>query len=161
MFKEALLCNLSLSRRGKGKGKGKVIHNTKVKWSRHRPGVAQRVGRSIALLLHDRGTRRGWGVSSTPRPHFTPGRDPVPILHEAGCAPGPVWTDGKSRPHRDSIPDRPARSSFAIPTELPGPLSRRGIGVMFMTGNGEEFEFRKNRVFGSSKLSKWAVHETG
>ena len=28
---------------------------------------------------------------------------------------------GKSRPHRDSIPDRPARSSFAIPTELPGP----------------------------------------
>jgi len=27
---------------------------------------------------------------------------------------------GKSRPHRDSIPDRPARSSVAIPTELPG-----------------------------------------
>ena len=28
----------------------------------------------------------------------------------------------KSRSHRDSIPDRPARSSVAIPTELPGPL---------------------------------------
>ena len=42
-------------------------------------------------------------VSSTPRPYFTPGKDPVPILQEAGCAPGPVWTDGKSRPHRDSI----------------------------------------------------------
>jgi len=28
---------------------------------------------------------------------------------------------GKSRPHRDSIPDRIARSSFTIPTELPGP----------------------------------------
>ena len=28
---------------------------------------------------------------------------------------------GKSRLHRDSIPDRPARSSVAIPTELPGP----------------------------------------
>jgi hypothetical protein len=24
--------------------------------------------------------------------------------------PVPVWTGGKSRPHRDSIPDRPARS---------------------------------------------------
>ena len=24
--------------------------------------------------------------------------------------PRPVWTDGKSRPRRDSIPDRPARS---------------------------------------------------
>jgi len=49
-------------------------------------------------------------VSSTPRPHFTPGKDPVPILQEAGWAPGPIWTGGKSRPHRDSIPDRPARS---------------------------------------------------
>ena len=27
---------------------------------------------------------------------------------------------GKSLPHLDSIPDRPARSSVAIPTELPG-----------------------------------------
>ena len=49
-------------------------------------------------------------VSSTPRPHFTPGKDPVPILQEAGWAPGLVWTGGKSRPYRDSIPDRPARS---------------------------------------------------
>jgi len=58
-------------------------------------------------------------VSSTPRPHFTPGKDPVPVLQEAGWAPGPVWTGGKSRPHRNSIPDRPARSSVAIPTALP------------------------------------------
>ena len=49
-------------------------------------------------------------VSSTPRPHFTSGKDTVPILQEAGWVPGPVWTDGKSRHHRDSIPDRPARS---------------------------------------------------
>ena len=34
------------------KGKGKVIPC-------YRPGVAQRVGRVIALLFHDRGTRRG------------------------------------------------------------------------------------------------------
>ena len=31
----------------------------KVKGKDYRPGVAQRVGRGIALLLHDRGTRRG------------------------------------------------------------------------------------------------------
>ena len=48
------------------------------------------------------------------------GKDPVPILQEDGWAPGLVWTGGKSRPHRDSIPDRPARSPVAIPTELPG-----------------------------------------
>ena len=81
-----------------------------VKWSLLQAYVAQRVGRGIALLFLDRGTRRWWVVSSTPRPHFTPGKDPVPILQEAGWAPGPVWTGGKSHPHRDSIPDRPARS---------------------------------------------------
>ena len=31
----------------------------KGKESRYRPGVAQRVGTGIALLFHDRGTRRG------------------------------------------------------------------------------------------------------
>ena len=93
----------------------------KVKWSHYRPGVAQRVGRGIALLFHDRGTRRGWVVSTTPRAHFTPGKDPVPILQEAGWDPGPVWTGGKYRTHRDSEPYRPARSSVAIPTKLPGP----------------------------------------
>ena len=82
----------------------------RVKWSIYRPGVSQRVGRGIALLFHDHGTRRGWVVSSTPRPHFTPGKDPIPILQEAGWAPGPIWTDRKSRRHRDSIPDCPARS---------------------------------------------------
>ena len=87
-----------------------MIYIKKVKWSRYRPGVAQRVGRGIGLLFHDRGTRRGCVVSSTPRPHFTPGKDPVPILQEAGWAPGPVWTVGKSRPHRNSIPDRSAHS---------------------------------------------------
>jgi len=35
----------------------------------------------------------------------TPGKDPVAIVEEAGWAPGPVWTGGKSRPHRDSIPN--------------------------------------------------------
>jgi hypothetical protein len=84
--------------------------------------VAQRAGRGIAVLFHNRGTRRGCVVSSTTRPHFTPGERHGTILQEAGWAPGPVWTGGTSRPHRDSIPDRPARSSDAIPTELPGPL---------------------------------------
>jgi len=49
----------------------------------------------------------------------TPGKDPVPIVQEAGCAPGPVWTGGKSCFHRDSILDRPARSQSV--TELSGP----------------------------------------
>ena len=42
-----------------------------------------------------------------------PGRTLPPgktILQGAGWAPGPVWTGGKYRPHRDAIPDRPACS---------------------------------------------------
>jgi len=50
------------------------------------PVVAQRVGRAVALLFHDHGTRRGWVVSSTPRPYFTPGKDLVPIVQKAGWA---------------------------------------------------------------------------
>ena len=42
----------------------------------------------------------------------TTGKDLVPIVQEAGWAPRLLWTDGKSRPYRDSIPDRPAHSQL-------------------------------------------------
>ena len=59
--------------------------------------------------------------------HFTPGKVPLPIVQEAGWAPGPVWTGGKSRSHRDSIPVPFSVSSY---TELPGPHFReRGHAV--------------------------------
>ena len=90
-----------------------------VEWSRYRLGLDQRLGRGIAVLFHDRGTRSGWVVSSTPRPLFTSGEDQVPNLQEAGWAPGPVWTDGKFHPHRDSISDRPARSQSLYQLSYP------------------------------------------
>ena len=44
-------------------------------------------------------------VSVTPRPLFTPGKDPIPIIQEAGWGPGPFWTGEENlAPHRDSIP---------------------------------------------------------
>jgi len=82
----------------------------KLKWSRCRPGVAQRVGRDIALLFHDLDTRRGWVVSSTPRPFFTPGKTQYPLYRRLG---GPQGRSGRMEnlvSHRDSIPDRPVRS---------------------------------------------------
>ena len=57
------------------------------------------------------GTRRGWGVSVTPRPLFTPGKDLVPIVQEAGWAPGPVWTGAENlAPTGVRSPDCPAHS---------------------------------------------------
>ena len=50
------------------------------------------------------------GEWSVARPGHTlpPGRDPVPILQEAGWAPGLVWTGGKSCLTGIRSPDRPA-----------------------------------------------------
>ena len=42
--------------------------------------MAHRGSRGIALPFLDHGTRRGWGVSVTPRALFTPGKDPVSIV---------------------------------------------------------------------------------
>ena len=84
-------------------------YKKKIKWSRYRPGVAQRVGRGIALLFHDRGTRRGWVVSSTPRPSFTPGKEPG--THFTGGWVGPrAGLDGRkisSPPWFDPEPSSP------------------------------------------------------
>jgi hypothetical protein len=38
-----------------------------------------------------------WSVSRPGR--LTPEKDPVPIVQEAGWAPGPVWTWGKNLAH--------------------------------------------------------------
>jgi len=72
--------------------------------------TAHRGSRGIALIFHDHGTRRGWGVSVTPRPLFTPGKDPVTIAQEAGWAPGPVWAGaGNLASTGIQSPDRLAR----------------------------------------------------
>jgi hypothetical protein len=79
------------------------------------------VGRGIALLLIDLGARRcGW---SAPHPgRFTPGKDPVPIVQDAGWASGPVWTCAKNlSPTGIRSSDRPARSQSLYRLSYPGP----------------------------------------
>ena len=52
-----------------------------------------------------------------------PQKDQVPIVQEAGWAPGPFWTGGKNlAPTGIRSPDRPTRTSVALPTELLRPL---------------------------------------
>ena len=52
------------------------------------------------------------GLGSAPRADFfTPGKDPVPVVQEAGLAPGPVWTGAKTlAPTGIRSPDSPERS---------------------------------------------------
>jgi len=56
--------------------------------------AAHRGRRSIDLLFHDHGPRRGWGVSVTPRLLFTPGKDPDPLYRKLG---GPQGRSGQVR----------------------------------------------------------------
>ena len=49
----------------------------------------------------------------------SPGKDTVPISQEDGWALGLVWTCVKSRPHRDSILERPARSQSLYQLNYP------------------------------------------
>ena len=113
-----------------------------IKCSRYRPGCGPEVGRGIALLFQDHGTRRGLVVSSTPRPYFTPGKDPIPIVEGAGWTPGPVWTGGKSRPTGIRSPDRPARSQSLYRLSYPAHKTShrwldnvKWIGYGCMTGS--------------------------
>ena len=69
----------------------------KVKWSRYMPGLAQTVGRGIALLFNDSGTRSGWLVSSTPRPHFPSGNKLYPFYRRLSV-PQCVWLSAAPKP---------------------------------------------------------------
>ena len=96
----------------------KIKHNVHPRTGHVRPEGEQT--HSFTLSLTSAIGGGGWVVNVTTLPQFTPGRRPGTHCIEGWVGPRAVWTGGKSRPHRDSIPDRPARSSVAIPTELPG-----------------------------------------
>ena len=65
----------------------------KVKWSRYRPGVAQKVGRGIALLFHYRGTRRGEWSAARPGRTLPPGKKRYPFYRRLG---GPQGRYGRA-----------------------------------------------------------------
>jgi len=52
-----------------------IFIKVNVKWSRYRPDVAQRVGRGIVLVFHDRGTRRGEWSAARPGRTLPPGKN--------------------------------------------------------------------------------------
>jgi hypothetical protein len=82
----------TMKRTNKDKGK---VHSLQA--LRHCTSLtAHRGSKGIALPIHEQGTKREWGVSVTPGPLFTPGKDPVLILQKTGWAPGPVWTGAEN-----------------------------------------------------------------
>jgi hypothetical protein len=70
------------------------LYMVKVNQSRYRPELAYRVDRGIALPFRDLGARRGWVVSTTPRPLFPPGKTRYPLYRRLG---GPQDWPGRVR----------------------------------------------------------------
>ena len=101
--------------------------------------MAHRGSRGIALLFHDHGTRSGWGVSVTPRPLFTPGKDPVLIVQEVGWAPRLVWTGAENlAPTWIRSPDRPAHSQSLHQLSYTGPWTQF-MHTIFLHRSGTKF----------------------
>ena len=103
--------------------------------------TAHRGSRGIALLFLDHGTRRGWGVSVTPRPLFTPGKDTLyrrlggpqgrsrwvrKISTPSGFDPRTVqlvvsaYTDYDTRPTPSKVTFRKSASRVHIAPNAPG-----------------------------------------
>ena len=74
------------------------------------------------------------GGLSTPHPGcFTPGKDPVPIVQEAGWAPGLVWMGAENlAPTGIRSLDRPARSKSLYRLSYPSP-SKNTVTSIFVT----------------------------
>ena len=71
----------------------------KIKFTLEQATKAQRWIIGKAYYFFNPGARWGWVVNVTPRSLYRRGRDPAPIVQEAGWATRSVWTgEGKSRP---------------------------------------------------------------
>ena len=67
----------------------------------------------------------GEGTASRPALSLPPGKDPVPILQEAGWDPGPVWTGAENLAATGiRSPDRPARSQSLYRLSSPAYLQK-------------------------------------
>ena len=100
------------------KGKGKIQTTT--------GHEGPEVEKSYSSALSSTSALDGGGGWSTPRPgRFTPGKDPVPIVQEAGWAPGPAWQGAENlAPTGVQSPDRPARSESLYRLSYRGPQSQ-------------------------------------
>ena len=104
---------------------------------------------------------------------LNPGKDPVPIVEEAGWAPGPVWTGAeKLAPTGIRSPDRPARSQslYRLSYRAREPLMDRVIPcpqgtpslTMFLFDNfeGHQSKYRRGYLIGVIRVRLREVLES-
>ena len=115
-------------------------------------------------------------VNATPRP-FTTGNYQVPVVLEAGCVPGPFWTDaGNLFPSGIHSPYRPARSQSVYQLRDHGQLllviTVLMVSIITISGtcvdkfNNDLRVINRNKIFGPKRnidysyLTKTQLQET-
>jgi len=91
--------------------------------------VAQRVGRGIALIFYDRGTRRGERSAARPDRTLPSGKTRYPFYRRLL---GPQGRSGRAENlahYRDSIPDRPVCSQSLYRLNYPPPHTHTYIYI--------------------------------
>ena len=92
-------------------------------------------------------------MSVTPRPLFTPGKEPVHIVQEAGWAPGPVWKCAENlAPTGIRSLDRPARSQSLYRLRYPAHFNYMYHGYFKETA-AENWPLYLSNTYGNPVLS--------
>jgi len=102
--------------------KVKVKVNVNVKFSLEQATKAQRGVDIQRYSFFNLGPKMGVGGQGHALAALPTGKDPVPIVWEAGWIPEPVWTSAENlAPTGIRSPDRPARSESLYRLSYPGP----------------------------------------
>jgi hypothetical protein len=91
---------------------------------------------------------------------FTPGKDPVPIVEEAGLAWGSVWTGAENLAHTGiRSPDCPAHSESLYRLSYPGPHGQEFALQMYVYNIGNRFKLHNSQKVYISMWFMWRICE--
>ena len=120
--------------------------------------MAHRGSRGIALPFHDHSTRRGWGVSFTLRPLFTPAKTWHPLYRRLCGTQGRSGHVCKiSPPTGTRSPDRPAHSQSLYRLSFPAHIT---TAIMQSTMQTLKAMYQKNKLSGLHIMYCYCISST-
>jgi hypothetical protein len=94
-----------------------------------------------------------------PRVPSTPRKDPVPIVQEAGLAPGPVWTGAENlAPTTIQSPYHPARSQSLYRLSYPAHYNLKCAGLNLISSCTWDMRNTNMILVGHSEKIPWKEH---
>ena len=121
---------------------------------------ARRGSRAIAIVFLYPRHQMGRVANATPRQLYSRERGPLPVLREAGLAPGPVWTGAEKLVLAwIRSPERLARSKSLYRLSYPDP--RKRIRPWFLVGHLGLWKAWRGRYKRDAIPEVWGCHSSG